>query len=90
MRSLMLIIFLSLFLPLLPLAASEPVPVTPSTEVEPGREVPDWEARFQKQEEKKDQHREMKKSRKRDEKEEKREQKKEQRREMRKEHREHR
>ncbi len=93
MRSLVLIGFFFLLFPLFPITAGDPAVVTPSTEIEPGKEVPDWEARFQKREEKKEdkeQRREVRKERKRDEADEKREQKKEQRREMRKDHREHR
>ena len=87
-KALFAIVFLSL-LPLLPLAAQEPQPVRPSSEVEPGKEAPDWEARFKKEkgkehaDEKRDQRKEMKKDKKKDDKDEKRDQKRERHRERR-------
>ena len=93
MREILCAVLLALLLfPLGPLRAGDPPPVSPSAEVEPGKEAPDWEARFKKdkghdiKEEKRDQRKEMKKERKKERKDEEREQKKEQRRDLRQEH----
>jgi hypothetical protein len=88
---LFVLLFFSL-LPFLPLAAQDAQTVRPSSEVEPGKEAPDWEARFRKEkgkehaEETKEHRKDMKKDKKKDRKEENREQKKEQRHERRHEH----
>ncbi|HNT29301.1 MAG TPA: hypothetical protein PKH10_14115 [bacterium] len=94
-NALLAILFLSL-LPILPLAAQEDQPVKPSSEIEPGKDAPGWEARFRKEkgkehaEEKKERRKEMKKEKKKEHKEEDRDQKKEQRHERKREHSEHR
>ncbi|HOW51380.1 MAG TPA: hypothetical protein PLV42_04965 [bacterium] len=90
-KMLFAILFLSI-LPFLPLAAQDTQTVKPSSEVEPGKESPDWEARFKKEkgkehaEQTKEHRREMKKEKKKERKDEDREQRREHNRERRRDH----
>lgn len=96
MRKALFAILISSLLPLLPLAAQEGQPVKPSSEIEPGKDAPGWEARFRKEkgkehaEEEREHRKEMKKEKRKDHKEEDRDQKREKHRERRRDHSEHR
>ena len=96
MRNALFTILFLFLLPILPLVAQDSQPVKPSSEIEPGKEAPGWEARFKKEqgkeqaEGKKERRKEMKKEKKKEHREEGREQKKDERRERRREHEGHR